>query len=74
MLIRHLLPDTRRHIGANWELAPDNAPVHKARAVMNYLDNQGVQMMECTAYPRDMNPIKHLRNQLVSAVEAQHPH
>ena len=72
-LIRHFLPHTRWHLGASWELPHDNAPAHTTQSVINYLSNQGVQVMDWPAYPPNMDLIEHLWDQIASAMEAQHP-
>ena len=36
----------------------DNAPCHKAKLVMNYLADQGVEVMNWPAQSPDLNPIE----------------
>ncbi|KAF2363637.1 Dbl (DH) domain [Trinorchestia longiramus] len=49
-----------KHSVSQLLMLPDNAPCHKANVVMNYLNDQGVEVMNWPAKSPDMNPIENL--------------
>ncbi len=59
ILENHCLPHARRVYRNNFRLQDDNARAHKAAAVREFLDAEGVQHMPWPACSPDMNPIEH---------------
>ena len=64
VLQQNLLPWARGTFQNNFVLVQDNAPPHKARATMTFLENQDVEVMDWLAKSPDMNPIEHLWDQM----------
>lgn len=55
-----LLPFARQDFRANFVYQDDNATAHRARRVVQFLDNENVERMEWPALSPDMNPIENL--------------
>ena len=51
--MRHLYPE-------GFTFQQDNSPVHKAYVVMDYLDENVVQVLDWSAYSPDMPPIENV--------------
>ena len=68
ILENHFLPHARRVYGNNFRLQDDNARPHRAAAVREYLDAEGVQQMPWPACSPDMNPIEHAWDALGRAI------
>lgn len=68
ILENHCLPHARRVYGNNFQLQDDNARPHRAAAVREFLDTEGVQQLPWPAYSPDMNPIEHAWDALGRAI------
>lgn len=55
-----LLPFARGTFGANFRFQDDNAPAHRARAVLQFMDEQEIHRLPWPASSPDMNPIENL--------------
>ena len=55
-----MLPFARGVFQNNFVFQDDNAPAHRARTVMNFLQNEDIEHMEWPACSPDMNPIENL--------------
>ena len=51
----------------------DNAPVHRARGVETWLENQGINRMQWPAQSPDLNPIENLWNDIGMAIMRERP-
>jgi transposase len=51
----------------------DNAPCHKAKSVMSFLDQQESNVMDWPAQSPDLNPIENLWQRLGNKVMARNP-
>ena len=59
-----MLPFARRDFQANFVFQDDNAPAHRARRVMDFLENENVQHMDWPAMSPDLNPIENLWSEI----------
>ena len=59
ILENHCLPHARQVYGNNFRLQDDNARPHRANAVRQFLEAEGVEQLEWPACSPDMNPIEH---------------
>jgi hypothetical protein len=55
-----LLPFAQGTFGANFLFQDDNAPAHRARAVLQFMDEQEIDRLPWPAASPDMNPIENL--------------
>ncbi len=55
-------------VGQDFILIQDNARPHTTRAVMEYLDQEGINVMEWPARSLDLSPIEHLWDMLQRCV------
>jgi len=55
-----MLPFARRDFQANFVFQYDNAPVHRARSVMDFLEDENVQHMDWLAMSPDLNSIENI--------------
>ena len=51
----------------------DNAPIHKARKITNWMEEQGIEVMEWALYSLDMNPMEHFWFRLKELVYEVNP-
>lgn len=58
-------------VGADFVFQQDNARPHTARYSQNFLEQEGVEVMEWPANSPDLNPIEQLWDQLAKAVAAR---
>ena len=51
----------------------DNAPIHTARIIENWLLEQGIEIMDWPPYSPDLNPIENLWKLLKDQIIPFHP-
>jgi len=59
-----MLPFARRDFQENIVFQDDNAPAHRARRVIDFLEDEKVQHMDWPAISPDLNPIQNLRSEI----------
>ena len=72
-ILRPLVVPLLRRIGPQALLQDDNAPIHRARVVNDFLQRRGVQRLDWPACSPDMNPIENIWDQLYRRVRENHP-
>jgi transposase len=60
MLKNHFVPRARTMFGEDFIFAQDNAPCHKAKASMEFFDENQVELLPWPAASPDLNPIENL--------------
>lgn len=55
-----MLPFARQTFGENFLMQDDNAPCHRARTILQFLDSEDVNRLPWPACSPDMNPIENL--------------
>ena len=68
ILENHCLPHARRVYQNNFRLQDDNARPHRAAAVREFLEAEGVDQLPWPARSPDMNPIEHAWDALGRAI------
>ena len=72
-ILRPIALPLLRRIGPQAILQDDNAPVHRARVVRDFLQRQGVQRMDWPACSPDFNPIENIWDRIYRLVRENHP-
>ena len=57
-------------VGETFVLIDDNARLHRARIIDDYLETEAIDRMEWPAYSPDINPIEHAWDTLQRAIQA----
>ena len=65
-----LVPFARHYFGDNYRYQDDNATPHRARVVLNFLQQDNVIKMEQPPRSPDCNPIEHLWDELGRAISS----
>ena len=65
-----LVPFARHYFGDNYRYQDDNATPHRARVVLNFLQQGNVTKMEQPPRSPDCNPIEHLWDELGRAISS----
>ena len=65
-----LVPFARHYFGDNYRYQDDNATPHRARVVLDFLQQGNVTKMEQPPRSPDCNPIEHLRDELGRAINS----
>lgn len=58
ILEEYAIPDGRRLIGPNFIFQQDNAPIHTAKNVMQYLRNENINILKWPPQSPDLSPIE----------------
>ena len=72
-ILRPIALPLLRQIGPQAVLQDDNAPVHRARVVRDFLQQHGVRRMDWPAFSPDLNPIENIWDQIYRRVRENHP-
>lgn len=72
-ILRPLVLPLLRRIGPQGVFQDDNAPVHRARVVQAFLQQQGIQHLDWPACSPDFNPIENIWDQIYRRVRQNHP-
>jgi hypothetical protein len=65
-----LLPFARLTFGHKFAYQDDNARPHRARTVVNFVENEGIEHMIWPAMSPDMNPIKNMWSEVTHTMDA----
>jgi transposase len=71
---QHLIQDARRFWPRQrWKFLQDNAPYHRSKVVLDWLEEQKVDLIKLPPYSPDLNPIENLWANLKTRIEARNP-
>jgi transposase len=73
MLSEHFVPTAQRLFGAHYIFAQDNAPCHKSKAVLNFFQENQIELLPWPAGSPDLNPIENLWGILKANVAKRFP-
>jgi len=76
LLRRHLIPVIYQILASGIQdflFQQDNAPVHKAYSVMDWLEANNIDVFEHPPYSLDLNPIEHAWVELKKRLHQQYP-
>ena len=65
-----LLPFACLKCGHNFVYQDDNARSHIARTVVNFMETEGIEHMECPAVSPDLNPIENLWSKVTHTMDS----
>jgi transposase len=67
---QHLIQDARRFWPhQRWKFLQDNAPYHRSKVVLDWLEEQKVDLIKLPPYSPDLNPIENLWANLKTRIE-----
>ena len=73
LLSKHLLP-YMRSMGSNYIFMDDNAPCHRSKAVLNWMQSKNLKRMEVwPPQSPDLNPIEHVWDLLETKLDSYKP-